>query len=66
MYPGGTWIGGIEPFGDIMGTSAGPGGREKIYLFKPTARAKVTSHLHSSISMSYMSIVYMLGKQPHT
>ena len=24
MYPGGTWMGGIEPLGDIMGTSAGP------------------------------------------
>lgn len=24
MYPGGTWMGGIDPFGDIMGTSAGP------------------------------------------
>lgn len=48
MYPGGTWIGGIDPFGDIMGTSAGPE-REEIYLFKQTAHAKVTSHLHSSI-----------------
>lgn len=28
MYPGGTWIGGIDPFGDIMGTSAGPGGEK--------------------------------------
>lgn len=35
MYPGGTWMGGIDPFGDIMGTSAGPAGEEeKKYLFK--------------------------------
>lgn len=57
MYPGGTWIGGIDPFGDIMGTSAGPEREEKIYLFKQTAQAKVTSHLHSSAEMSYMSTV---------
>lgn len=34
MYPGGTWMGGIDPFGDIMGTSAGPAGEEEKYLFK--------------------------------
>lgn len=37
MYPGGTWMGGIDPLGDIMGTSAGPAREEKedwvIYLF---------------------------------
>lgn len=34
MYPGGTWMGGIDPFGDIMGTSAGParGRRRVTYL----------------------------------
>lgn len=40
MYPGGTWMGGMEPLGDIMGTSAGPGREEKkelgfIYLLLP-------------------------------
>lgn len=29
MYPGGTWMGGMDPLGDIMGTSAGPGRDEK-------------------------------------
>jgi len=33
MYPGGTWMGGIDPFGDIMGTSAGPA-RERIHFTK--------------------------------
>lgn len=27
-------MGGMDPFGDIMGTSAGPAGEEKKYLFK--------------------------------
>ena len=47
MYPGGTWMGGIDPFGDIMGTSAGPAGEEKKYLFR------VNSHLHLSIGTSH-------------
>lgn len=29
MYPGGTWMGGMEPLGDIMGTSAGPGRKKR-------------------------------------
>lgn len=27
-------MGGMDPFGDIMGTSAGPAGEEKKYLFR--------------------------------
>lgn len=60
MYPGGTWIGGIDPFGDIMGTSAGPAGRQKNYLFKQAA--KVSSHLHSSIDSTHAGT----QTQPHT
>lgn len=40
-------MGGIDPFGDIMGTSAGPAGEEKKYLFR------VNSHLHLSIGTSH-------------
>lgn len=36
MYPGGTWMGGIDPLGDIMGTSAGPAGEDKSYLLRGT------------------------------
>lgn len=39
-------MGGIDPFGDIMGTSAGPAREEKNYLFNQAAHAKVNSHLH--------------------
>lgn len=55
MYPGGTWMGGIDPFGDIMGTSAGPAW-EKNYLFNQAAHAKVNSHLQSTGTQT----------QPHT
>lgn len=43
-------MGGIDPFGDIMGTSAGPGkgGEKKIYLFNRAACA----HLHLSVDSS--------------
>lgn len=40
-------MGGIDPFGDIMGTSAGPEEEEKNYLF--TAH----SHLHLSINSTH-------------
>lgn len=50
MYPGGTWMGGIDPFGDIMGTSAGP------------AREEKNDHLHSSISSTHAGT----QTQPHT
>lgn len=47
-------MGGIDPFGDIMGTSAGPAREEeKNYLFNQAARAKVNSHLHSSINSTH-------------
>lgn len=62
MYPGGTWMGGIDPFGDIMGTSAGPAGEENNYLFNQAAHAKVNSHLHSSISSTHAGT----QTQPHT
>lgn len=53
MYPGGTWIGGIDPFGDIMGTSAGPAKEEKIYLFNQAAHRGVNYPLHSSINSAH-------------
>lgn len=54
MYPGGTWIGGIDPFGDIMGTSAGPAEEEEIYLFNQAAHlGGVNSPLHSSINSTH-------------
>lgn len=40
-------MGGIDPFGDIMGTSAGPGREERIYLYR------AGSHLHSSVSSTH-------------
>lgn len=43
-------MGGIDPFGDIMGTSAGPAREEENDLFMQAAHAKVNSHLHPSIN----------------
>lgn len=62
MYPGGTWMGGIDPFGDIMGTSAGPAREEKNYLFYQAAQAKVNSHLHLSTNSTHAGT----QTQPHT
>lgn len=46
-------MGGIDPFGDIMGTSAGPAREEKNYLFNQAAHAKVNSYLHSSVNSTH-------------
>lgn len=53
MYPGGTWIGGIDPFGDIMGTSAGPAKEKEIYLFNQAAHQRVNSPVHLSINSTH-------------
>jgi len=50
MYPGGTWMGGIDPFGDIMGTSAGPAGRRKNYLTRPNVNRQFKCRVTNTAS----------------
>lgn len=40
-------MGGIDPFGDIMGTSAGPAGKEKKYLFRGKSSFTAISQQHT-------------------
>lgn len=40
-------MGGIDPFGDIMGTSAGPAGEEKKYLFRGKFSFTAISQQHT-------------------